>query len=160
MIKLVRVDNRLVHGQVAVSWSRAISADCILVANDAVAADEMRQSMLRLSKPQGMKLVIKSVADSVAAINSGVTDKYKLLVVVDNVQDAAKLAAGCPQISAINLGVMPAKEGTRSISQAINISDQDEATMRAMLAAGTELEIRQVPTETKVLVTEKLLEGR
>ena len=68
MIKLLRVDYRLVHGQVAISWSRHIGADCILVANDEVAKDEMRQSMLRLSKPQGMKLVIKSIED----VNLGV----------------------------------------------------------------------------------------
>ncbi len=45
MIKLLRVDYRLVHGQVAISWSRHIGADCILVANDEVAKDEMRQSI-------------------------------------------------------------------------------------------------------------------
>ena len=73
MIKLLRVDYRLVHGQVAISWSRHIGADCILVANDEVAKDEMRQSMLRLSKPQGMKLVIKSIEDSVKSIKSGMT---------------------------------------------------------------------------------------
>ena len=50
MIKLLRVDYRLVHGQVAISWSRHIGADCILVANDEVAKDEMRQSMLRRVK--------------------------------------------------------------------------------------------------------------
>ena len=80
MIKLLRVDYRLVHGQVAISWSRHIGADCILVANDEVAKDEMRQSMLRLSKPQGMKLVIKSIEDSVKSIKSGVTDKYKMFI--------------------------------------------------------------------------------
>ena len=87
MIKLLRVDYRLVHGQVAISWSRHIGADCILVANDEVAKDEMRQSMLRLSKPQGMKLVIKSIEDSVKSIKSGVTDKYKMFIVVNNIQD-------------------------------------------------------------------------
>ena len=87
MIKLLRVDYRLVHGQVAISWSRHIGADCILVANDEVAKDEMRQSMLRLSKPQGMKLVIKSIEDSVKSIKSGVTDKYKIFIVVNNIQD-------------------------------------------------------------------------
>ena len=57
MIKKLRVDYRLVHGQVAISWSRALGVDCILVANDEVAKDEMRQSMLRISKPQGIKLL-------------------------------------------------------------------------------------------------------
>ena len=48
MIKLLRVDYRLVHGQVAISWSGYLGADCILVANDEAAKDEMRQSVLRL----------------------------------------------------------------------------------------------------------------
>ena len=63
MIKLLRVDYRLVHGQVAISWSRHIGADCILVANDEVAKDEMRQSMLRLSKPQGILNPVAQYAD-------------------------------------------------------------------------------------------------
>ena len=72
MIKLLRVDYRLVHGQVAISWSRHIGADCILVANDEVAKDEMRQSMLRLSKPQGMKLVIKSINENTKALSKAI----------------------------------------------------------------------------------------
>ena len=108
MIKLLRGDYRLVHGQVAISWSRHIGADCILVANDEVAKDEMRQSMLRLSKPQGMKLVIKSIEDSVKSIKSGVTDKYKMFIVVNNIQDAERLVAGISELKYINLGVLSA----------------------------------------------------
>ena len=108
MIKLLRVDYRLVHGQVAISWSRHIGADCILVANDEVAKDEMRQSMLRLSKPQGMKLVIKSIEDSVKSIKSGVTDKYKMFIVVNNIQDVERLAKEIPELNYVNLGVLHA----------------------------------------------------
>ena len=115
MIKLLRVDYRLVHGQVAISWSRHIGADCILVANDEVAKDEMRQSMLRLSKPQGMKLVIKSIEDSVKSIKSGVTDKYKMFIVVNNIQDVERLAKEIPELNYVNLGVLPANENTKAV---------------------------------------------
>ena len=123
MIKLLRVDYRLVHGQVAISWSRHIGADCILVANDEVAKDEMRQSMLRLSKPQGMKLVIKSIEDSVKSVKSGVTDK--MFIVVNNIQEVERLAKEIPELNYVNLGVLPANENTKALSKAINVTSED-----------------------------------
>ena len=87
MIRLCRVDHRLLHGQVAFSWTNAVGADCILVASDSVVNDEVWKTTLKLGKPAGVKLVIKNIADSVKAINSGVTDKYKLLIVVQSIQD-------------------------------------------------------------------------
>ena len=159
MIKKLRVDYRLVHGQVAISWSRARGVDCILVANDEVAKDEMRQSMLRISKPQGIKLVIKSMEDSIKAIKSGVTDKYKLFIVVNNVKDVERLTDAVPEINDVNLGVLPAVEGSRALSKAINVTADDTETLKHLLSKGIRMEIQQVPTETAVKVTEKLLES-
>ena len=159
MIKLLRVDYRLVHGQVAISWSRHIGADCILVANDEVAKDEMRQSMLRLSKPQGMKLVIKSIEDSVKSIKSGVIDKYKMFIVVNNIQDVERLAKEIPELNYVNLGVLPANENTKALSKAINVTSEDVKTLKKLLAKNIEIDIQQVPTEAITHVDEKLLES-
>lgn len=79
MIKLTRVDYRLIHGQVAMSWTHALDVDCILLASDAVAKDDMRKAALRLARPNGVKLVIKNVDAAIEALNSGVTDKYRCL---------------------------------------------------------------------------------
>lgn len=133
--------------------------DCILVANDEVAKDEMRQSMLRISKPQGIKLVIKSMEDSIKAIKSGVTDKYKLFIVVNNVKDVERLTDAVPEINDVNLGVLPAVEGSRALSKAINVTADDTETLKHLLSKGIRMEIQQVPTETAVKVTEKLLES-
>ena len=75
MIKCLRVDHRLLHGQVAFSWTSHLSADCILIACDAVMNDEIRKASIKLAKPQGVKLVIKNIEDSIAAINSGEQEK-------------------------------------------------------------------------------------
>lgn len=80
MIKLTRVDYRLIHGQVAMSWTHALDVDCILLASDAVAKDDMRKAALRLARPNGVKLVIKDVDAAIEALNSGVTDKYSLFI--------------------------------------------------------------------------------
>lgn len=104
MIVLTRVDHRLLHGQVAFSWTQTIGADCILIANDDVPTNEIRKTTIKLAKPQGVKLVIKSIDDSIAALKSGVTDKYKLFIVVESIEDAYKLAEAYPEIKTINLG--------------------------------------------------------
>ena len=63
MIKLVRVDHRLLHGQVAFSWTNGVGADCILVASDMVVNDEVWKTTLRLGKPSGCLLYTSDAAD-------------------------------------------------------------------------------------------------
>lgn len=79
MITLLRVDHRLLHGQVAFSWTQYVGADCILIANDNVPEDELRKTTIKLAKPPSVKLVIKNINDAIESIKSGVTDKYHLL---------------------------------------------------------------------------------
>ncbi|MFD1804272.1 PTS sugar transporter subunit IIB [Mixta tenebrionis] len=156
MIKLLRVDHRLLHGQVAFSWTQYIGADCILIANDSVPNDELRKTTIKLAKPPAVKLVIKNIDDAIEAIKSGVTDKYKLLIVVESVNDAWRLAKAVPQIESINLGGIKAREGSRNISKAINVLPEEIAQLQELTQAGTEVEIRQVPGDRKQLFTEAL----
>lgn len=150
MIALFRVDHRLLHGQVVFSWCSALKPDCILVANDDVVNDELRKTTLRLSKPEGAKLVIKSIDDSIAAINGGKTDKYRLMIVVSNIADAVRMAREVDQITAIDLGGTKPTEATHSIAKAINVTDEDEELLRAAAAEGIEAYIQGVPSDKKV----------
>ncbi|MEF9920225.1 MAG: PTS sugar transporter subunit IIB [Erysipelotrichaceae bacterium] len=150
MIKLVRVDHRLLHGQVAFSWTNAVSADCILIASDSVVNDDMWKTTLKLGKPSGVKLVIKNMEDAISSINSGVTDKYKLLIVVQTIQDAWRLVEGCSSIESINLGGSKKQEGYRQISKAIYIGSEEEQCIKKMLDKKVEVEIRQLASEKKL----------
>lgn len=150
MLKLLRVDHRLLHGQVAFSWTQSLGADCILIANDDVPQNDIRKTTIKLAKPQGVKLVIKNIEDSIKALQSGVTDKYKLFIVVESVKDAKALADSYPEIQQINLGGMKVREGTRNISKAINITPEEEELIKELVDKGIEVEIRQVPADKKV----------
>ncbi|MDR7343414.1 fructoselysine and glucoselysine-specific PTS system IIB component [Pantoea alhagi] len=156
MIKLLRVDHRLLHGQVAFSWTQYIGADCILIANDNVPNDELRKTTIKLAKPPAVKLVIKNIDDAIEAIKSGVTDKYKLFIVVESVADAWRLATAVPEIQSINLGGIKAKEGSRNISKAINVMPDEISLLLSLTQAGKEIEIRQVPGDRKQLFSEAL----
>lgn len=149
MIVLTRVDHRLLHGQVAVSWSQSLGVDCILIANDDIPNDELRKATIKLAKPQGLKLVIKSIEDSIQAIQDGATDKYRLFIVVEKIEDAYQLAENCPSVKQINLGGTKVKEGTRKLSTTVNVFPEEEEMLKKMNLKGVEVEIRIVPGDRK-----------
>ncbi|HAQ0202481.1 TPA: PTS sugar transporter subunit IIB [Enterococcus faecium] len=153
MIILTRVDHRLLHGQVAFSWVQNLGTDCILIANDDVTTNELRKTAIKLAKPQGVKLVIKSIEDSIKAIQSGVTDKYKLFIVVESVADAYRLAKNCPTVTEINLGGTKATSETHNISKSINLTDQEIGLVKELEEKGVKVEIRMVPTDKAVKAT-------
>lgn len=149
MIKNVRVDHRLLHGQVAFSWSKFLGSDCILLASDNLVKDGLKMSAMKMAKPTGMKLVMKSIDDSIKALNSGVTDKYKLFIICESIEDVYRLSKECSQIKAITLGGTKAREDRREISKAVFISENDEKLLREMNDNGITLEAQLVPSENK-----------
>lgn len=152
MIKLVRIDHRLIHGQVAFAWTNFIGADCILIANDAVAADEFRKSTLRLAKPTGVKLVFKTIDDSIKALSTGVTDSYKLFIVLETIQDALRLVEGYPDIKYINLGLSQKQEGSVALGNAVYATPDELEALKAMTAKGIEIEMKQGPRDSGTTV--------
>ncbi|MHB7004455.1 PTS sugar transporter subunit IIB [Klebsiella pneumoniae] len=154
MITLLRVDHRLLHGQVAFSWTQYVGADCILIATDSVPGDELRKTTIKLAKPPSVKLVIKNINDSIEAIKSGVTDKYNLFIVVESVNDAWRIASAIDEIKSINLGGIKAKEGSKNISKAINLLPTEIEQLQQLVGKGVEVEIRQVPNDRKQLFAE------
>lgn len=156
MIKLVRVDHRLVHGQVAFSWTKFLEADCILIASDDLVKDELKMSAMKMAKPAEVKLVMKTIEDSATALNSGVTDKYKLLVLCESIEDIYKLVAKTSCIKKINLGGMKNGNDRKQISKAVHVSEQDVQRIKDMHANGIEFNVQLVPDDAEVDVMKLL----
>lgn len=156
MIKLVRIDYRLLHGQVAFAWANNLNINAILIANDAVANDDMRKSSLRLAKPSYSKLIFKSIDDSADAINSGVTDDYRLMVVVENVHDAFELASKVKSISRINLGLSQKREDTQMIAKAVYITEKEQELINQLIDQGIEVYLQQSPNDQSTNLKKKV----
>ncbi len=152
MIKLTRIDDRLVHGQVAFTWVSSLGINYLVVANDKVAKDEFQKMAMVLAKPPSVKLLIMTLADSVAFLNDIKSQNAKILLLVNCVSDAFTIANGVPEIKSINFGGLRTKDGARMISKAVAVSEDDIAVIKQLLDKGVELEIRQVPTDKKQLV--------
>ncbi len=152
MIKMLRLDERLNHGQVAFAWTNSLGADCIFVINDDVADNKLRMTSLKLAAPGGIKFVAKSVDDAIELLNGNKTDKYKLFLIVDNTADALRLVKEVKDVDHVNLGNMKVKEGAQGLTPSIAVTEADVENIREMLAAGAEVECRAVPTDKKIMV--------
>jgi fructoselysine/glucoselysine PTS system EIIB component len=157
MIRLTRIDDRLLHGQVAFTWVPSLAANCLIIANDKVAKDEFMKLTLGLAKPVGTKLLIMSLKDAATFLNDEKNNNQRILLIINSVMDAYTISVDVPQIRSVNFGGLRSKEGSKLISKAIAITEDDLLEIKKLISKGIELEIRQVPTDSKQLV-ESLIE--
>lgn len=156
LIRLLRIDKRLLHGQVAFTWTSSVGADCILIACDTLQDDPLRLTTIKMSKPAGVKLVIKNIEDSIAAINGGKTDPYKLLVIVESITDAYRMVKGCPAFTQVSIGYNGKRENTETLTSWVWATQEEIQLMRELLADGINVEMQNVPT-TKAIPADKLI---
>ena len=103
MITQIRVDDRLIHGQVAVVWTKELNAPLLVVANDEAAKNEVMQMTLKMAVPNGMKLLIRSVADAINLFNDPRGADKRIFVIVNSVSDANKIAQNVENIETVNI---------------------------------------------------------
>jgi len=156
LIKLLRIDKRLLHGQVAFTWTTSVGADCILIACDSLQNDPLRLTTIKMSKPAGTKLVIKTIADSVEAINKGKTDQYRLMIVVESIEDAYRMVKNCSVLKGISIGYNGKRENTQTLTSWVWVTPEETAMLKELISEGIRVEMQNVPT-TKAIPAEKLI---
>ncbi|MGY3779153.1 PTS system mannose/fructose/N-acetylgalactosamine-transporter subunit IIB [Isobaculum melis] len=103
MIVQLRVDDRLIHGQVALVWTRELNASGIVVANNEAAANEVTQMTLKMAVPTGKKLLIRSVEDTIEVLNNPKGKEMRMFVLTNCVKDAYEIAKNVQDIEAVNV---------------------------------------------------------
>lgn len=88
MIVQLRVDDRLIHGQVALMWGKELNTKGILVANDHAVQDATQAATLKMACPQGQKLLIRSVADAIKVANDSRGGAMRIFCLTNSVTDA------------------------------------------------------------------------
>lgn len=149
MVVLLRVDDRLLHGQVAYAWSKSLPIDLIIIANDETSQDKAAKATFALAKPAGMSLVISTVEKTVAFLDSEKARNYRSLVLVNNLADAAAIARATEDVSSINVGGLRERAESKRYLPAICLTPDDLATIGALSRDGYEVYAQQVPSDTK-----------
>jgi fructoselysine and glucoselysine-specific PTS system IIB component len=155
-ISLVRIDDRLIHGQVAFGWTTALGINTILVVNDEAKNDQMKSMALNLAKPSNVVLYIRGVAESGEIVQKFATSKKSnVLVLVKNTEDAHQLiqsAGGV--IKTLNVGGLRYGEGKKKLTDLVAVDDQDVSNLKAIDASGVDVEFRMLPRDKKKMLAE------
>lgn len=145
-IVLTRIDNRLIHGQVATQWSGVIGANLLLVANDDVAGNKMRQNLMNMAAPSYAQTRYFTLQKTIDVIGKA-SDKQKIFLILENPQDVLTLVEGGVPIKKVNIGNMHMAAGKRQVATSVAVDDADVEAFKKLKELGVELEIRRVPQE-------------
>ena len=157
MMVLYRVDDRLVHGQVAEGWVPHLKADELAVVSDEIAADPLRSDIMRFATPEGVDLKIMTVEQASQYLPQAETSARKVLLLLPGLAEAVALLGKGLKIPSLNIGGMHYSAGKNlSIGKAIFLNDQDCAALKVLSAAGIAIEGRGVPSDTPLNLMEAI----
>lgn len=146
----IRIDDRLIHGQVATLWTNELGATRIMVINDEVANNEIQKTMLRMAAPSNVSTSLITEEKAVNNINNGNYKGQKVLVIVKNPETVVRLMDQGLDIKKINVGNMSTRENTHHIKPSVSITPEEEQAFRVLLDRGVEITAIMVPTDKMV----------
>lgn len=154
MIVKLRIDDRLLHGQVAYSWKSALSYNAIVIASNAAAADEFRKGVIKMCCPEGVKLATRSVEEAAKLLNNPKLKEMKVFVICGSPAEANSLLKQIDEKPVVNLGGIQMAEGKDFFSKAVYLNKQDLENLDEISQAGYTIEVQEVPATGMTLYKE------
>lgn len=146
----IRIDDRLIHGQVATRWSTGLRANRIMVIDDEVASDEVQKSILRMAAPAGISTSIINEEKAINNIKAGKYENQRVLLVVKRPKVLLDLInAGLP-IDQINVGNMSNRDNTVQVKKSVSLTSDERHDIEEIIAKGVKVTAQMVPDDPEV----------
>lgn len=146
---LARVDSRLLHGQVATAWTKAVGPTRIIVVSDAVAKDDLRKKLIEQAAPPGVKANVIPVAKMIEVAKDPRFGNTKALLLFENPQDVLRAVEGGVEIKELNVGSMAHSVGKVVVSKVLSMGQDDVDTFEKLKEKGITFDVRKVPNDSK-----------
>ncbi|SDQ42189.1 mannose/fructose/sorbose PTS transporter subunit IIB [Carnobacterium viridans] len=155
-IRLVRIDDRLIHGQVVTVWAKITKVNRILVISDAVAKDMLRKTLLKQAAPPGVNVNVITIDKMISIYDDPIFNTFKTMLLFTNPRDVRRVVEGGVSFDSINIGGMSFSDGKKMITNAVAVNHQDIEDLLYLSEQGIDLEIRKVVTDSKVYMMDLL----
>ncbi|EMI5491501.1 PTS sugar transporter subunit IIB [Providencia stuartii] len=143
----IRVDDRLIHGQVATRWVSHFNANRIMIIDDAVAANDIEKMMLRSAAPDGCNTSILARETAFNNISQGNYENQKVLILVKTPEIALQMLNSGLAVKQLNIGNMSNKDDRKQIKRSVSISDSELEIIRELLERGVSVTAQMTPEE-------------
>ena len=150
MIACLRIDDRLLHGQIITKWLTQYDPDAIVIADDNVMQNDIEKMALRMAKPDEMKMSIRGVDDAIKLINNEKTKDMRLFVLVKGSAEALRIAQSVSPIDVINIGGMRGNANAKKVvAGSLKLDEEDVANIKELVGMAKEIDTRIVPSDSK-----------
>jgi len=150
VIGLARIDDRLIHGQVARRWTKETNVTRIIVVSDEVAADNVRKTLLTQVAPPGVTAHVVDVAKMIRVYNNPKYAGERVMLLFTNPTDVLRIVEEGVKITSVNIGGMAYRQGKTQVNNAVSVDDKDIAAFRKLNERNIELEVRKVSNDPKL----------
>ena len=148
-LSLVRIDDRLIHGQVVEGWIPHLRAELVIVVSDAAAADPVQAALMKLALPEEVALEILTIAAAAKhAVFSG-SEKRRVLVLAPGPLELLGLLDRGAKFALVNVGGLHYTAGKVQLGKAIFLSDLDRDALKSISERGVKLEGRSLPNDSE-----------
>lgn len=160
-ITALRVDDRLIHGQVSMTWTKQLAVQGIVVANDEAANDNTQKMALKMAVPGGIKSLIKPVDEAIRILNNPKASRMRILVLTRTVKDALKIRQSVGEIGFLNVGNTGRFDGIDVseklvLTPTIMLTDSEQQALKELVALDPKICMQQVPNDEQKLVKDVL----
>jgi len=149
-LRLVRVDDRLIHGQVVTLWLKALGARRILIVDDRTAHDDFLREVLELAAPAGTDVEIHDLATGIDRVREVAADAEPVFVLMRSPVTALRLREAGVEFPLLNVGGIGAGPGRKPLYRNISASPEELDAMRQLEQMGTQVELRIVEGDRPV----------
>ncbi|PVZ82789.1 PTS mannose transporter subunit IIAB [Serratia sp. S1B] len=150
IIGLARIDDRLIHGQVATRWTKETNVSRIIVVSDEVAADHVRKTLLTQVAPPGVTAHVVDVEKAIRVWNNPKYAGERVMFLFTNPTDVCRLVEGGVDIKSVNIGGMAFRQGKTQVNNAVSIDEKDIEAFKKLNDRGIELEVRKVSSDSQL----------
>lgn len=152
---VLRIDDRLIHGQVVAGWARPLGINELIIASDTISKDNWACNAYRLAVPENINFYCFDIKGCVEYLKNGL-DKRRIMVVVEKVIDAYNLVNNGLAINEVHIGGLGYQEGARSIAPFIYLTPEDIKVLAKLHELGIKIIGKQLPNSQPVDVIKKL----
>jgi PTS system mannose-specific IIB component len=149
-LQLVRIDDRLIHGQVVAVWLRTLSAKRIVIADDATARDEFLREVLTLAAPHGVPVEVLEVVEAAVRLIELAAVPEPVMVLVRSPRTVLRLRRAGVPIPVVDLGGLGAGPGRKRLHKTISVSPAELEELRELERLGTRVEIQIVADDRPI----------
>lgn len=145
VIGLARIDDRLIHGQVATRWTKETNVSRIIVVSDEVAADTVRKTLLTQVAPPGVTAHVVDVAKMIRVYNNPKYAGERVMLLFTNPTDVERIVEGGVKVTSVNIGGMAYRQGKTQVNNAVSVDEKDIEAFKSSTSAASSLRCVKFP---------------